>query len=644
MRWLIGLVFLSACLVGHTPAIAEPQRLALVVGNADYVTFPKLRNSVNDGRDMAAALRGLRFDVTEARDVTLPEFNQALAKLTAKVRPEDVVVVFFAGHGMMGLRSENSNDFDNYLVPVEATLTTPQKVSAGSLALNTILEALEKARAGPRLVILDACRDNPLAPDWADYVSERPPSTGLMEPRSAELKNAYIAFATSPGKQAGDNQEGKNGVFTQEVLRRIATPGITVNALFEAVAAEVEHKTADRPPAQTPWFASGGGTAANLVLNPVAGAPVPIADPMTLDLNLVRQAQECGLPICLEVAAANIRSPTIRDALLLHAQALHLSARQAATLSPPGPLPPAPALDGRALSAQARGFLVANRGTLDGWMAIGDALISGRMGFEPDGSEALRWYRAAGASGSGDAAFAVGSALHRGLAGVPANPIEAYHWFERAAALNSPQAFGLLGQYNAKGIGGRPVSAAEASAWFLRGASLGDSYSTRRLADLTFEGTGGEKADPLKAQALYRKAAELGDPEAMMKVGDFIMFSRNDASRGGLYGTPQDAQVWLDRAAESGYVEAYIQIALNFHVAQGVPKDDVQALRWLLRAAESGSDDAMYNIGMAYAKSDYGLPRDCHQAGRWLRRAEGAGSYFARLEYNSVAKSCESYE
>ncbi len=643
MRWFTGFAVLLTLIMGHAQAWADPQRLALVVGNATYTTFPKLVNSVNDGRDMAAALRGLHFDVVEATDVTLPGFNQALARLIAKVRPDDVVVIFYAGHGMMGLTSETSNDFDNYLVPVDATLTTPQKVSTGSLALHTILDALERARAGPRLVILDACRDNPLAPDWADYASERPPTTGLMQPSSAALKDVYIAFATSPGKRAGDNQDGKNGAFTEEVLRRIATPGITVNALFEAVASAVEQKTATRPPAQTPWFAAGGGSAANLVLNPVAGAPAPTADPMTLDLGLVRQAQECGLAICLEGAAAEVRSETIRDALSLRARSLRLAARQYFPPSPPGPLPAPPTLDERQLGADARRFLAANRGTLSGWTAIGDALMSGGEGFVRDEQTAMRWYRAAGLAGSGAAAFAVGSALHKGMAGIPANPSEAYHWFQRAADRNHPQALGLLGEYNARGLGGRAASAPEAYTWFLQGFAFGDAYSTRRLADFTFDGTGGQPRDPLKAQALYRKAADLGDPEAMMRVSDFISFSRNDPVSG-LYGTPQQAQAWLMKAAESGYLDAYDRIALNYHLGQGAPKDDIEALRWLSRAAERGSDGAMYSIAMAYAKGDYGLARDCHQAGRWLRRAEVAGSYFARLEAYSVAKSCESYQ
>ncbi len=643
MRWFTGLAVLLACLAGRTPARAEPQRLALVVGNAAYATFPKLVNSANDGRDMAEALRGLRFDVVEASDVSLPAFNRALATLIAKVRPDDVVVIFFAGHGMMGLTSETSEDFDNFLVPIEATLTTPQKVAAGSLALHTILDALEKARAGPRLVILDACRNNPLAPDWADYATERPPTIGLMQPRSAALKNVYIAFATSPGKRAGDNRDGKNGAFTEEVLKRIATPGITVNALFEEVSAAVEQKTANRPPVQTPWFAAGGGEAANMVLNPVAGARAPVADPMTLDLGLVRQAQACGLPICLESAAAAVRSASIHDALLLRAGTMRESARQSAAPSPAGPLPAPPQTDQRALGAAARLFLASNRRTLNGWTAIGDALMTGREGFDRDEPAAMRWYRAAGAAGSGEAAFAVGSALHGGLAGVPANPVEAYHWFERAAGRNHPQAFGLLGEYNAKGLGERVVNEAEADAWFVKGAASGDAYSTRRLADFTFDGKGGQTRDPQKAQALYLKAAELGDPEAMMRVADFVLFSRNDPASG-LHGSQQQAQAWLMKAAESGYLGAYDQIALNFHAGQGVPKDDVEALRWMLRAADRGSDGAMYSIGMAYAKGDYGLAKDCHQAGRWLRRARVAGSYFARLEVYSVAKACESYQ
>jgi uncharacterized protein len=357
-------------------------------------------------------------------------------------------------------------------------------------------------------------------------------------------------------------------------------------------------------------------------------------------LRVIRDAFECGLSICLESAAADVRSVTLKQELLLRARAARAASRPSESRQPEQ-LPPPPAISPSQPPA-AGSFVEAHRASLTGWLEIADRLMTGKEGFVKDETSALRWYRAAAIAGSGEAAFNVGSAFHRGLGGVPFDPAEALRWFRRAADAGYPQAYGILGQYSAEGAGSQARSETDAVTWFRRGHDHGDGVSTRRLADLNFSGAENLKKDPAVAQQLYLEAAQIGDPEAMYRVSSFILFSRGHSDRV-LRSGDAEAIAWLKKSAELGYLPAYGQLALDYHLGQDLERDDVQALQWLLRAADRGSKEAMVSIGKGYATGDYGLARDCHQAGRWLRRAQVAGSRDALLELFSVAPACESY-
>jgi TPR repeat protein/uncharacterized caspase-like protein len=635
LRWLD----IAALLLGVGAAVsasAEPRRLALVVGNANYQHAHVLDNAANDGRDMAQTLSGLDFAVVDVLDASLATFNASLRTFSVGIKPGDIVVVFYAGHGVMGVASESSDAFDNFLIPVDAALATPDRVPVETVGLHRILGLLDSAGAGPRIVILDACRDNPFGDEWPHAVAHGV-AHGLMQPMASSLTDVYVAFATAPGNTASDNADGKNGLFTQEVLKRIGIPGMTITAVMEQASAAVEFLSQG---AQRPWFAAGGGEAPNLVMHPSPGQHRAVADTLTLDLRVIRDAFECGLSVCLESAAADVRSVTLKQELLLRAHAARAAARPSESRQPEQ-LPSPPAIS-PSQPPTAGSFVEAHRASLAGWLEIADRLMAGKEGFVKDETSALRWYRAAAIAGSGEAAFNVGSAFHRGLAGVPFDPVEALRWFRRAADAGYPLAYAMLGQYSAEGAGSQARSEADAVTWFRRGHDHGDGVSTRRLADLNFSGAENLKKDPAAAQQLYLEAAQIGDPEAMYRVSSFILFSRGHNDRV-LRGGDAEAIAWLKKSAELGYLPAYGQLALDYHLGQDLPKDDVQALQWLLRAADRGSKEAMVSIGNGYATGDYGLGRDCHQAGRWLRRAQVAGSRDALLELFSVAPACESY-
>lgn len=212
------------------------RRVALVIGNAAYKVGP-LRNPVNDARDMAQALRELGFEVLYREDADLGEMKRAVREFAGKVRDGGDGLFYYAGHGVQ-LKGEN------YLVPVNAEIEAEVDVEDECLNAGFVLRQMEDAHARVNIIILDACRNNPFARSFRS--AQR--GLALMDSPSGTL----VAYATSPGSVARDG-EGRNGVYTEELLRHMRTPGLAVEEFFRRVRVAVRHRTQGQ---QTPWEAS----------------------------------------------------------------------------------------------------------------------------------------------------------------------------------------------------------------------------------------------------------------------------------------------------------------------------------------------------------------------------------------------------
>lgn len=253
-------------------AVAGEKRVALVIGNGKYPGTP-LKNPANDARDMAAALRKIGFDVIERTDVTQKEMNRAIAQFGNKLTAETVALFFYAGHGMQ-VRGKN------YIIPIDAQIETENAVRAEAVDVDTVLDQLS---ASPlNVVILDACRNNPFERRF------RSVGGGLAQMEAP--KGTLIAYATAPGKVASDG-DGRNGIYTQELLKIIATPHLPVEQAFKRVRANVARATGDN---QVPWESSSltgdfyfSRTASTA---PPAGSPIPLngvaerTDPAVIEL------------------------------------------------------------------------------------------------------------------------------------------------------------------------------------------------------------------------------------------------------------------------------------------------------------------------------------------------------------------------
>jgi uncharacterized caspase-like protein len=240
------------------PALAE-KRVALVLGNSAYQNAPPLANPINDGAAVAATLKAAGFDFVDSRhDLSALEVRRALRDFADRARDADIAIVYYAGHGI-------EVDGNNYLIPVDAKLERDSDVYDEAFSLDRVLLAIEPAKQ-LRLVILDACRDNPFAKTMKRTLATRAVGQGLakVEPTSP---NTLIAYSAKAGSTALDGD--KNSPFTAALVRHIATPGLDVRKAFGFVRDDVLKNTSNK---QEPYvYGSLGGD--DLPLVPAKPAP-----------------------------------------------------------------------------------------------------------------------------------------------------------------------------------------------------------------------------------------------------------------------------------------------------------------------------------------------------------------------------------
>lgn len=264
------LLAISLSLLSGEPASAE-KRVALVIGNSGYQNVARLDNPANDASAMSAVLKGAGFDLVESRrDLNTSEMRRALRDFSDKARGADVAVVYYAGHGI-------EVDGANYLIPVDAVLERDIDIYDEAFALDRILVTIEPARQ-LRLVILDACRDNPFAKTMKRTIGSRAIGRGLakVEPNSP---NTLIAFASKAGSTASDG-DSRNSPFTAALVKHIAKPGLDLRRVFGFVRDEVLKNTSNR---QEPYVygSLGGDDVALVPARSVASAPAADANAET---------------------------------------------------------------------------------------------------------------------------------------------------------------------------------------------------------------------------------------------------------------------------------------------------------------------------------------------------------------------------
>jgi len=219
--------------------------VALVIGNSSYKSTNHLKNPVNDAKAVAKALRDLGFqDVQEHVDLGRDAMLQSIKTFGEGAKGSHWAVVYYAGHGMEVKGT-------NYMIPVDAKLADEADIEDEAVPMNRLLDRLKDA-GGIKLLILDACRDNPLATRmFRRGASRSSGSKGLAEVKAAS--GTLIAYATNPGDSALDGDDDEHSPYVRALLKHIAVPGQDVRLMFSAVYESVDEATKQR---QQPWYAA----------------------------------------------------------------------------------------------------------------------------------------------------------------------------------------------------------------------------------------------------------------------------------------------------------------------------------------------------------------------------------------------------
>ena len=203
---------------GISPAGTE-RRLALVIGNKDYQYVSRLNNPLNDAEDMASALSSLGFEVILRTNLTEKDLTRTIDEFGNRLRQYDVGLFYYSGHGVQ-------HGGENYLVPVDAQVKVSSEIEYTCVKLGRTMAKMEGANLKVSLAFIDACRDSPFPATTKSTLAK-----GLSIPNNPP--GSFVAFSTRAGSTADDNQEGRNGLFTSELLRHLTVPNLGVRDILD---------------------------------------------------------------------------------------------------------------------------------------------------------------------------------------------------------------------------------------------------------------------------------------------------------------------------------------------------------------------------------------------------------------------------
>lgn len=241
-RTLLSAAVAAGFLWSTGAALAE-SRMALVIGQSAYRAVTPLPNPANDAKAMAQLLGDAGFEVTAAPDLSQNALRQAVSDFAAQVAAkgkDTVALVFYAGHGMQ-------IDGENFLVPVDIDPKREADIPLQAVRLNDILNTLTSVPSRMRIVLLDACRNNPF-PDIGKSAGH---GLAIVDARFG-APGTFLSFSTSPGAEAEDGS-GSNSPYTTALLTAAKEPGLSIEDAFKRVRVSVNKATEGR---QTPWESS----------------------------------------------------------------------------------------------------------------------------------------------------------------------------------------------------------------------------------------------------------------------------------------------------------------------------------------------------------------------------------------------------
>lgn len=451
MRFLILFLTLAFGVAG-LPQRAHAEKLAVVFGMGAYANITPLANSVKDARGIAATLESIGFEVTLLIDAPLVDVQAALQDFAFQAETAEIALVYFAGHGV-------EVQGENFLIPVDAAVSSNVDVQAASISLRELEAAVAKARR-MGVILLDSCRDNPfggaISPVANDDTnvggSTRSAGAAGLAPTDPD-RGTVVFYAARHGMAALDGIAGGHSPFAQALIDNVTEPGLEIGVMMRRVRDQV--------------LAATGNLQEPFSYGSLPGTPFYIAGPRqgSVDVNLVADRSEgwAGLEPDQEVIL----------------QAL--------------------AEGGDTRSILGLGYIRMNQN--DPSFSAGDA----RALFEK-----------AAAAGSPEAQFELARLYERGIGG-PADPARALELYAASAAQDYGNALNEMGFIHFQGLFGLTPDQGLGIDFFTRAARERDPEAQYNLAALIDDGIvpGRDASD---AAALLYQALRSGNARVLSVV------------------------------------------------------------------------------------------------------------------------------
>ncbi len=404
------LCFGLALIWSHAASAAE--RIALVVGMADYQHISPLKNTVNDARMISEVLEGIGFEVTTVLNGGFQDLQNTLDTFSFQSETADLALIYYAGHGI-------EVQGENFLVPIDANVRSNKDVQRQSVSLKDLMATVERARK-MRIVILDSCRDNPFgdALDSMEAVkaeSEGPVAGsrgggGGLAPADPD-RGTLVSFAARDGNVALDG-EGNNSPFAIALSDKLSEPGLEISLMFRQVRDSVLRATANLQEPHT--YGSLSGTPFYLA-GPTASQLTAGIEDRSRVWSEIRPEQQLQL-------AALAQDGDTRS--MLGMAYMRMNPEQEG-------YDPAKAVDWLQRAAEA--------GSAEAQFELAKLYETG-IGVPQDDVRALELYRLSADQDFADAINDLGFLHYQGGVGLPSDPLTALKFFERAADLRHPQA------------------------------------------------------------------------------------------------------------------------------------------------------------------------------------------------------------
>jgi len=598
------------------------QRVALIVGVSKYDKVPSLANPAKDARLVQATLQKLGFQVKVLADPTRSQLIEGLGEFEEAAKGSEAAVIYYAGHGAM-------IDGVNYLLPKDAISTNKSALTGSAVESARLGQSMMGAKA-VRLIILDACRNNPTATR-----SLGGNSRGLARESGPTSVAVVTLMAAGPGQVAQDGAGGSaNSPFAIALTQGLTRPGITVGELPSYVQAEVERMTEGEqtPDLQGIWPNVHWSFDPNGPVKTAAAAPAADLtkikwekdqvfwqsikdsdDPA--DFKAYMDAQDRG-----EITGSfrKLASNRIRAIEKLPAASFQVASRSAA---------PGQDLVLSAREAFARGDY---RGAARDWTAaanlgngaamynLGVMSLTGK-GAAKDVNAAARYFRASAEAGHSGGMVNWGLCRLNGF-GTDKNEADGFQWLQKAASKGSANAMGMLAEAYLRGRGA-PQDPRQAAGWLQKAVDAGDGPSIAQLADLYEQGQGVAR-DPRRAFGLYQRAALAGDTDAMVRLG--YAYEDGEVTRK----DEVQAATWYQRAAELGNSEGMSSLAVMLETGAGLPQDYARAAEYYRAAANAGDARGYLGLGSMTARGA-GVRANPAEAVRLFQAAADRGSALA---------------